>query len=62
MQNLCLDLQPVLSSHVIDEASYDEFFSSANPVNPDHLHLYVWKTFPDLVVLDWLIRLTDKER
>jgi len=28
----------------------------------DKLHIYPWQIFPDMVVLDWYIRLTDKDR
>jgi len=29
---------------------------------PDKLYIYPWKIFPDMVVLDWYIRLRDKDR
>ena len=28
----------------------------------DKLHIYPWQVFPDMVVLDWYIRLTEKDR
>ena len=31
-------------------------------VVPDKLHIYPWKIFPDMVELDWYIRLRDKDR
>jgi len=36
-------------------------FESPN-VAPGQLHIYPWKIFPDMVVLDWYIRLKDKDR
>merc|ERR1711892_345059 len=36
--------------------------SSASPLTPGQLHIYPWQVFPDMAVLDWYIRLRDKDR
>merc|ERR1711892_26513 len=36
--------------------------SSASLNTPGQLHIYPWQVFPDMAVLDWYIRLRDKDR
>ena len=36
--------------------------SDSPHVAPGQLHIYPWEIFPDMVVLDWYIRLKDKDR
>jgi len=36
--------------------------STASLLTPGQLHIYPWQVFPDMAVLDWYIRLRDKDR
>merc|ERR1711892_256153 len=36
--------------------------STASPLTPGQLHIYPWDIYPDTVILDWYIRLRDKDR